>query len=282
MTTLGGAVLDLRNLFRERGLSAPELAARELICARLGISKTELSANGGLYVSDETLEDVRQMARRHIGGEPLAYILGQWDFFGLTLAVTPDALIPRADTETLCGLAIQAVETSSPRVLDLCCGGGCVGLAIASRVPWADVTLADISPEAIRLAERNAVSVGAEARCMAADALAPPRKALGRFGVIVCNPPYISDAEYAELEPSVRDYEPELALRGGADGLTFYRAIARHWHHALEPGGTLLFEVGRGQAASVADILRSEGYLRVLAERDLAGIERVVIGHKNP
>jgi release factor glutamine methyltransferase len=153
-------------------------------------------------------------------------------------------------------------------------------LAVASRVPWAEVILTDISPEALCLAERNAAALGAKARCVAADVLKTPPPDLGRFDMIVCNPPYISDEEYHALDIGVRGYEPETALRGGADGLDFYRSVIPQWRGAVSPGGALLFEVGLGQAAAVAEMMRSGGYLRVSAERDLSGIERVVMGHK--
>lgn len=283
MTTLGDAYIDLRNAFRERGLSVPELAAKELLCLCVATTKTELAANRGSFISDQTLSNVWRMAERYMNGEPLAYILEQWDFYGLRLTITPDVLIPRPDTETLARMAIEILQRSGNpkvRVLDLCCGSGCVGLAVAVNVSRAEVTLSDISPEALRLAERNAVTIGAEVRCMAADALGPPLPALGRFDMIVCNPPYISDAEYEALDISVRGYEPALALRGGADGLDFYRAVIRHWNNALAPGGALLFEAGFGQAPAITEMMRFSGLISVTAERDLNGIERVVMGYK--
>ena len=283
MTALRTVTLDLRNAFQERGVSAPELAAREIVCAGLGISKTGLAAQGERGVSGEMLSGLWDMARRHIEGEPLAYILGQWDFYGLSLAVTPDVLIPRPDTETLARLAIETLErTKNPRVLDLCCGSGCVGLAVAANVPCAGVTLADICPKALQIAGRNAGALGIKARCIEADALTPPPPDFGRFDSIVCNPPYISDADYQALDIGVRGYEPAPALRGGADGLDFYRAITLNWRDALKPGGAMLFEVGLGQAAAVAGMMRDGGYGNVSIQRDLSGIERVVTGHNDP
>lgn len=289
MTTIGDLYLDLRSIFRSQEISSPDFAARQLLCRRLGMNQTEFLARQSHYISEATSKDAWDMARRHIGGEPLAYIMGQWDFYGLTLEITRDVLIPRSDTEVLAEQAIIALNRAvsvNPerrvRALDLCCGSGCVGLAIALNVPESDVTLADNEPKALALSERNALLLQAEVRFMNADALSAPLPALGRFDVIACNPPYISDAEMDTLNPSVRLYEPEAALRGGADGLTYYRAIAELWHDALIPGGTLLFEVGFSQSRAVAELLCFSGYIHVETVRDLHGVERVVIGHKNP
>ncbi|MCL2030725.1 MAG: peptide chain release factor N(5)-glutamine methyltransferase, partial [Oscillospiraceae bacterium] len=169
VTTLRGAYLTLRGAFRERGVPAPELAAAEILRAVSGLSRTELTLRGDQPVSEEDTERARRMAERHIHGEPLAYILGEWDFYGLRLTVTPDALIPRPDTETLAELAIETLRrraagthSGTARVLDLCCGGGCVGLAIAAHIPEAEVTLADLSRAALALAGRNAAALSAE------------------------------------------------------------------------------------------------------------------------
>lgn len=288
MTTIGDLYLDIRGAFRKYGVSSPEFAARQLLCHSLGLDQTELQLRKPQYLSEEKTIGIWDNANRHIGGEPLAYILGQWDFYGLTLEITCDVLIPRSDTELLAEQSIYWLRQSADqterrvRALDLCCGSGCVGLAIAVNVPEADVTLADNDVKALALSERNALRVQTVARCMNADALSKPQPALGRFDVIACNPPYISDAEMDTLDVSVRHYEPESALRGGADGLDYYRAVTENWHEALMPGGTLLFEVGYTQADAVADLLRFGGYIKVDTASDLQGVRRVVIGHKNP
>jgi len=218
---------------------------------------------------------------RFIAGKPLAYILGEWEFYGLKLTVTPDVLIPRDDTCAVAALAIQQslFLEKSPRILDLCTGSGCIGLAIASRVPDARVTLGDISKEALAIARNNILRNHLSGRVSAiqADALKEPSAFLGKFDLIVSNPPYITTQEMEELPKSVADFEPHLALHGGDDGLLFYRAIARNYKRALKPGGFLCFEFGMGQGNAVCEILENNGYTILERSRDYNDRERAVL-----
>ena len=214
-------------------------------------------------------------------GEPLAYILQEWDFYGMRLFVSPDVLIPRDDTCAVTALAIKKALflEQSPRILDLCTGSGCIGLAVAMRVKDARVTLADVSQEALAVARKNAVAQKLSARvsCVHADALSDPAPFLGKFDMIISNPPYITRQEMWELPDSVRRYEPHLALYGGEDGLDFYRSIASRYHTALRPGGYLCFEFGAGQADAVCEILENNGYTVLERTRDYNDRERAVI-----
>jgi release factor glutamine methyltransferase len=201
----------------------------------------------------------------------------------MPIRVTRVVLIPRADTVALAAAAIRlAGGRDAARVLDLCAGSGCVGLAVAANVPRCRVVAADKSAGALAVAQLNATQNGLESRvtCVAADALAPPPPALGEFDLIVCNPPYIPTAELDTLDISVRDYEPRLALDGGEDGLLFYRAVAGKWGGALRGDGFLLFECGAGQAADVRGILEKSGFGGVTVTRDTGGVDRVVVGQK--
>ena len=166
-----------------------------------------------------------------------------------------------------------------PRILDLCTGSGCIGLAVASRVKDARVTLADISKEALAVAKRNIMDqrLTGRVKCVQANALEKPSAFLGKFDMIISNPPYITTAEMAELDPSVKDYEPHLALHGGEDGLDFYRAIAINYAGALKPGGYLLFEFGMGQGDAVCAILEENGYTILERTRDYNDRERAVL-----
>ena len=221
------------------------------------------------------------LIQRYLQGEPLAYILGEWEFYGLKLYVDPHVLIPRDDTCAVTTLAINQglYLQEAPRILDLCTGSGCIGLAIASRVKDARVTLADVSKDALAVAKRNVTRnhLSARVSCVQADALTPPSAFLGKFDMIVSNPPYITVAEMRELPKSVNDFEPHLALCGGDDGLVFYRSIINNYTQALKPGGCLCFEFGMGQGDAVCRLLLDKGYTILERSRDYNDIERAVI-----
>ena len=190
-------------------------------------------------------------------------------------------LIPRPDTEVLVDRALTYLKTvAEPRVLDLCAGSGCIGLALAKNAPESHVVLGELDEGALRICRQNIRRNDLTGRVVSLqlDAREKPPAHLGEFDCIVSNPPYIPDGDIAELDASVRGYEPHLALRGGVDGLDFYRAIAGHWTAALRVGGRLLFEVGIGQADEVLRIMRSVGFGDLEITPDLNGIPRVVEG----
>ena len=258
--------------------------ARELLSAASGKRAEEILADRELYARQEVCTRLDEYLARAVQGEPLAYILGQWDFAGMTLTVTPDTLIPRDDTMAVTELAVSKALflEQAPRILDLCTGTGCIGLAIARRVKDARLVLGDISPAAVRVAKKNAqeLRLGGRVSCLTVDALAPAAKFLGVFDLIVSNPPYVTSGEMAELEPSVRLYEPSLALDGGPDGLTFYRAILRNFTPALRPGGYLCFEFGMGQEHSVCALLQESDYEICELQKDLRGVVRAVLAQR--
>jgi release factor glutamine methyltransferase len=214
-------------------------------------------------------------------GEPLAYVLGEWEFYGMTLYVDKNVLIPRDDTCAVTSLAVKQglFLEKDPRILDLCTGSGCIGLAVANRVKDARVTLADISRDAMAVAKKNIVRQHLTGRVsvVQADAMGKPPAFLGKFDMIVSNPPYITTKEMGELDHSVKDYEPHLALHGGDDGLDFYRAITKNYAAALKPGGFLCFEFGMGQGNDVCRILEQNGYTILERSKDYNGVERAVI-----
>lgn len=257
------------------------LMARNLLCRISGKTPEALIADSDLYASEEVCRAMNSAVKRIMAGEPLAYVLGEWDFYGLTLYVNEHVLIPRDDTCALASLAINRAIflDQDPRILDLCTGTGCVGLAIATRVKDARVTLADISKEAMVVAKKNIAShrLSGRVTCVQADALAPAPTFLGKFDMIVSNPPYITGQEMKELPDSVKHYEPHLALYGGEDGLDFYRSIAKNYAAALKPGGLLCFEFGMGQGDDVCDILLENGYTILERTRDYNDRERAVL-----
>lgn len=272
----------VRSKLRESGIEAYGLEARILLAAAAEKTTEQLLRDLYLYTSDEIEERALKMLDRRLHGEPLAYIAGSWEFYGLPMTVTPDVLIPRMDTEVMVHAAINALKSFGMRgrVLDLCCGSGCIGCAIASEIPSVRVVAADISAPALEVCRRNIKDNKLTSRIitMHADAKTWPPMSIGSFDIIVSNPPYIATDEILTLDSSVRDYEPLGALDGGDDGLDFYRAIIKYWTISLRPNGLLMFEVGEGQADAVKQMLYAAGYVSVGTVKDTLGVERVVIG----
>ena len=253
----------------------PEIDARWIAEDVLGMTAPELRFEAQRTIDTAKLEQLDGCLQRRRRGEPVQYILKRADFMGLKLYVDERVLIPRQDTETLAEAAIVALQgKSGADVLDLCAGSGAIGLSIASLVPGARLTLADISHGALDVAKKNAqdLNVRAEFRC--GDLFEAVER--NGFDLIVSNPPYIPTGELAELQREVQ-FEPEQALDGGADGLDFYRRIASEAGAHLKPGGSIYLEVGAGEAKDVLALLQEklEGEASGI-QQDLNGIERIV------
>lgn len=263
-------------------MDAAQLEARELMCCAADKTREQFYRDLPLYVSAEVEARMAGLLERRLAGEPVAYIIGEWEFYGLPLDISRDVLIPRMDTEVLAERAILLARAAGEgaRVLDLCAGSGCVGLAVAANVPDCRVVLADYSEEALKICKQNVRrnDLNARVTCVQADARQAPSAVLWDFDVIVSNPPYIPSGDLPGLDVSVRDYEPMLALDGGTDGLDFYRDIASKWGAALRLGGSLMFEVGIGQAPDVELLMAQNDYEHIQTSRDTAGIWRVVEG----
>ena len=255
--------------------------ARQLLCFLSGKSHAQFLQDKDLFASKEICDAVEDAVDRLLKDEPLAYILGEWSFYGLNLYVDKNVLIPRDDTCALAELAMKKglFLDQNPRILDLCTGSGCIGLAVAHRVKDARVTLADISPQALAVAKKNVgrLQLGGRVSCVRVDALQPAPDYLGKFHMIVSNPPYITTEEMKTLEPSVVNYEPHLALHGGEDGLVFYRSIMENFSKALHPGGLLCFEFGENQGDDICRILEEHGYTILERVRDYNDTERALM-----
>lgn len=285
-TTYNNLYLDARRKLRSAGIPNPQLEAREIVCYAAGKTREEFFRDMSLYASGAVEKQVLDLTERRLQGEPVAYIIGEWEFYGLTLDVSREVLIPRMDTEVLAEQTILCARAVGQgcRVLDLCAGSGCVGLAVATNVPECKVTLADNSEGALRVCRQNIrrCELGQDrVLALSADAKLPPMPNLWDFDVIACNPPYIPSLDILTLDPSVKNYEPHEALDGGEDGLDFYRSVSSKWKGALKLGGKLLFEVGMGQAPEVEKILMDNDFEDIQSFQDTQGIWRVVMGTIN-
>lgn len=270
----------------EAGLPDARREAAALLGAALGWDRGEVWLRGPELVPAPAAAQYVAWLGRRAAREPFAYITGEKEWFGLRLHVSPAVLIPRPETELLAEFAIAQLPSGRPaRVADVCTGSGCLAVAIAAQRPQASVVAVDVSPGALAVARGNAERHGVADRVAfaAVDVLADGALARlgGPFDVIVSNPPYVAPAEYAALEPEVREYEPALALvPPGGDALAFYRALAAA-PEALVPGGLLAVEVGAAQAPAVVALLEAAGgWAAIQVIPDYSGIGRIVAARR--
>ena len=282
MKTYNELYLGARNLLRQKGVEAYNLEARILVAKAAGKPVAELLRDLNLYATPAIEETVQSFLNRRLAGEPVAYITGTWEFYGLPMVVTPDVLIPRMDTEVLVDTAKELLigRKMDARILDLCCGSGCISCALGHELPATKLVAVDISASALEICRKNIALNRLNSRVitMQADATFSPPLGIGQFDMLLSNPPYIASNEILTLDPSVRDYEPVWALDGGENGMRFYKSIIKFWKSVLRPGGFLLFEVGEGQAEDVRDMLLAGGFESAEMRRDTLGVDRVVFG----
>lgn len=264
--------------FKEKGVDSPRLDAELLIAAVLELDRVGLYLNYDRPLTEAELDLVRPLVKRRAQREPLQYLLGKTEFWSLEFRVTPAVLIPRADTEVLVEEALKRAAESGT-LLDIGTGSGAIALSFASEKPHWQVTGFDISPAALDVARENAAALGLEARCqmLEADLSCLPQM---QYDLVVSNPPYIGRQEYAELMPEVRDYEPQIALLAGPNGLDCYSALSRQTDKILKPGGWLLCEVGSRQDAAVVALLEDAGLVDIFCRTDYAGNPRVIGGRR--
>jgi len=283
MLTYNDIYLGTRRKLRAAGIASHDLEARLIVACATGKTREALMKSSRLYVTDNTiLGAVDEMIKRRLEGEPVAYIVGEWEFYGIPIIVNESVMIPRIDTELLAGEAIKQMKRriGPTRLLDLCAGSGCVGLVVAANVPNCRIVLADNSEQALAVCRANMLKSNLSRKITAieADVLDAPPALLGMFDAITCNPPYIPTGDLPGLDISVREHEPLGALDGGPDGLYFFRAVTTNWPTLLKPGGQLMFECGDGQAEAVRDVLLDGGFNEIKTHIDTLGIERVVVG----
>jgi release factor glutamine methyltransferase len=271
--------------FKSAAIDSAELDARLLTGHALGLDLTGMISAAQRQLTAEESASLEDFTRRRLAGEPVARIIGEKEFWGLPLQLSPATLVPRPDTETVVELALELLRGGGDldrplRVADLGTGSGAILLALLSELPAARGFGTDISEAALQTAAANAARTGLLERatfiaCDYASGLSGP------FDLIVSNPPYIRSADIAGLATEVRNHDPLAALDGGTDGLDAYRALIRQAAGLLTPGGTLVVEAGEGQSGQIQWLMTTAGLaLSGLLKADLAGIPRAVAGHK--
>jgi release factor glutamine methyltransferase len=267
--------------FERRGMESARLDADLIVAHALGLKRIALYLDLDRPLIDKELTQIRQLVERRRAREPMAYILGEREFYGRAFEVNRDVLIPRPDTETLVEQALAFLNGPAPEgaVLDLCVGSGAIVVSLAAECQSRAYVGTDVSPQALAAATRNAERHGVGSRLSFRQGdLLGALQSEERFACITVNPPYIGTQEMASLASDVREFEPRLALDAGEDALVFYRRLARDVRQHLVPGGALFAEVGHTQAAAVSELWREAGLADVRTYRDLNGIERVVAG----
>lgn len=277
-TTVEAARRALAREFRRCGLDSPELDARLIVGHALGLEHAALAAQSRRSLAAAEADAVAALAARRLAREPAARIIGRKEFWGLPFALNGETLVPRPETETVVEAALAAIERfkpRAPRIVDLGTGSGALLIALLCELPQASGVGTDISPAALDCARANAAALGIGARssfiaCDWGSAL------VGRFDLLVSNPPYIARGDIAALAPEVRAFDPRRALDGGPDGLDGYRAIAADARRLLAPGGALVVELGQGQLAAATALFAAVGLAPGAVRHDLSGIARAL------
>lgn len=269
-------VLKVTTTFlQDKGFPQPRREAEELLSRALDISRMQLYLEFERPLSEVELALCRSYLQRRLTHEPYGYILGKHQFMNCQLELTPAVLIPRQETEILADKIISEIKQENhqdKKLLDLCCGSGCLGLAIKKELPELSVTLSDLSTEALEVARKNGQLNSLDVEYVQGDLLqaVPGRK----FDYIVCNPPYISEESYAGLTPDVKNFEPKLALVGGENGTEMYAKLAHQLPAVLNSGGKVWFEIGFDQGLTVPSLFNSPCWKKKILSNDWAGHNR--------
>ncbi len=262
-----------RELFEKRGVDSPRLDAEVLMASALSVERVMLYARYDQPLLPAELEKIRSLVKRRANGEPVAYILGEREFYSLPLHVSNKVLIPRPDTETLVEVALERLATiKDPRILDVGTGSGAIALALKKERPDAVVTASDVSSEALAVARQNAARLGLELRCLESDLLASID---GPYELVVANLPYIPSAQLPSLMREVKNHEPALALDGGPDGLALIRRLIADLPRVMAPGGIVALEAGHDQLEAVAALLGEASLVEIRVKKDYGGQPRV-------
>ncbi len=261
------------------GIEDARLEARHLLAFVSGVDAPMAWLDPDARLSAPQARQLETLCRRREAREPLGHLLGTWGFWSLDLKVSKDVLTPRPETETLVQWALDALPGGAGRILDLGTGSGAIALALLQEWPDAEVVAVDVSAQALQVARENAQGLGLTQRVHLVQGGWDAALGLGRFDLVVSNPPYIASGEIAALQPEVRDHEPALALDGGVDGLDAYRAIVPLLPCYLKPGGRFALETGASQGQAVSTLAKAQQHLCAIHRvRDYGGRDRVVTG----
>jgi len=280
-------ILEVINLsagyLEKKGIEDPKRNAELLLCKTLNCKKLNLYLNFDRPLSEDELADYRELIRRRGEREPLQYITGKVEFYGLEFKVNKDVLIPRPETEILVEKIIKENAERNCSILDVGTGSGNIAVSLAVNLPAAEITAVDKSSCALKVASENASGNNCSERIkfILADIFSDNTVFSGKFDIIVSNPPYIAEKEFPQLQPELRIYEPKAALSDYSDGLSFYRRIIEIANTMLNDYGTIYFEMGQGQSSDIKNILLQNGYSNIEIIKDYQNIERVISGVKN-
>lgn len=273
--------------FASKGIDSARLSAELLLSYILEMKRIELYTQFDRVVAKGQLDRLHDLVKRTEQGEPIAYLTGKTEFYSLELDITPDCLIPRPETELLVERAIEFLRSRGGKqlVCDLCTGCGCIAVAIARNYPDVHIIATDIPDGVLKTAAKNIEKHGLKDQItlLCGDLFDPivPQLSVSKFDLIVCNPPYVSAAEFEGLEKSVKDYEPKSALFGGADGLDVYRRICEKADTFLKPDGALIMEIGYRQGQAVREMFEQSGcFSEITVERDLHDNDRIAMAKK--
>ena len=271
MKTIGEVIALSARYLEERKIASPRLQVEQILAHVLGIKRIELYMQFDRPLLEVELEKMRSLLKRRAAGEPLGYLFGEVDFYHCKFEITRDVLIPRPETEILLDKVVKKIN-GQKTAWDVCCGPGILGIALKKQFPAMEVVLSDISPQALEVAKKNGAKNGVEVTFLQGDLLEPFRGK--KADLVLCNPPYISEAEYPQLCPEVRNFEPKGALVGGSTGLEFYDRLARSLPQFLNPGALVFFEIGTGQGDAVARFFTAPCWKNPLLEKDWSGHDR--------
>ncbi len=278
--TIFEAYNDCKKQLQSAGIEDYVFESKQIIKHITGYTNAEILTKYTQSLNQFQKDNLTAVIKQRLIRYPLQYIIGKWNFFGREFFVGPGVLIPRSDTETLIDVCLESIgEIKNPRVLDLCAGTGCIGITIKGECNNAEVTLVEKFDEALSYTNKNAKQNNLDVKIVKGDVF-KTQGADGLYDLIVSNPPYINDADIKVLQPEVM-FEPNTALAGGNDGLSFYRHIAKEYKNYLAKNGTLAFEVGINQAPLVAQIMKENGFKNIQTRKDYSEIERVVFGTVN-
>jgi len=272
MKSLGEVLQLSADFLKEKGIARPRRQAEELLSDVVKMARIELYMHYDRLMQEEELDRYRQAVRRKAAGEPWQYIAGEVSFLGCRISLDRNVLIPRQETEILASRVLEAVGDAPLDVWDICCGSGCIGLGLKKGRPSWRVALSDISEKALSVARENGRQNGIEVSFFCGDLLKPfeGRKA----DIVICNPPYLAEREFAGLDREVRDFEPKGALVGGRTGYEFYERLAVELPLFMNPSGKVFLEIGTGMGEGVKKLFYSTIWKNHLVSSDWSGHDR--------